>query len=250
MGKKCVSLVTGANRGIGLEVAIKLAERGDRVYFGIRDPGKFKSIIENLTQRGLDVLPIQCNLEDELTMTNVVEIIRSNEGYLNILVNNAGVMLEDDGGPSSGPNNAQFVHVDVLLKTFNVNYFGTVGLTQKLLPLLEKAPYGRIVNVSSILGSVALQATSDDPRLPNHRQLAYNSSKASLNMFTIHLSKALEGTDIRVNSIHPGWVRTAMGGQHAERSPEEAASDIIKLASDSSDVPRCSFLFHGHPLPW
>jgi len=172
----------------------------------------------------------------------------SKYGRLDILINNAGIA----GGvfPGTGPeHSAGEVPVDLLHNVFETNFFAPVALTKTLLPLLRKSPAGRIVNLSSILGSLTMHA---DPQSPIYdaKSFAYDASKTALNAFTIHLAYELRGTKIKVNSAHPGWVKTDMGGEHAPMELSDGAKTSIALATLPEDGPTGSFLHQGKPLPW
>jgi NAD(P)-dependent dehydrogenase (short-subunit alcohol dehydrogenase family) len=167
------------------------------------------------------------------------------------LVNNAGVCLENptagDSDPSAGLPGT--LSLDILRQTIETNFFGTVTLTQKLLPLIRRAPAGRIVNVSSIMGSLTLHA---DPASPIYHSsaFAYNASKAALNSFTIHLAYELRHTSIKVNSAHPGWVKTRMGGENADLEVSEGGRTSAWLATLPEDGPTGGYFHAGQPLPW
>jgi NAD(P)-dependent dehydrogenase (short-subunit alcohol dehydrogenase family) len=172
-------------------------------------------------------------------------------GKLDILINNAGIL--DEGIKSSngslGLNSTSRVTQENLRKTFETNFFQAIALTQTLLPLIKKSPAGRIVNLSSILGSLTLQA---DPKSPIYetKNFAYDASKAALNAFTIHLAQELRGTGIKVNSAHPGWVKTAMGGPQAPLELAEGGKTSAQLATLPDDGPSGGFFHLGQPVPW
>jgi len=139
--------------------------------------------------------------------------------------------------------------MDILLETFDTNFFGTVALTQRLLPLLYRAPAGRIVNVSSILGSLTLHS---DPASPiySHKVFAYNASKTALNAFTVHLAHELRKTPIKVNSAHPGWVKTEMGGEGADLDISEGGKTSVWLATLRANGPTGGYFHRKEPIPW
>jgi NAD(P)-dependent dehydrogenase (short-subunit alcohol dehydrogenase family) len=149
----------------------------------------------------------------------------------------------------SGPNSVSGVSPEILRETFETNFFAPVALTQKLLPLIRKAPAGRIVNVSSILGSITLHS---DPNSPIYafKTFAYDASKAALNAFTVHLAYELRDNKIKVNSAHPGWVKTEMGGPNAPMEPSEGGKTSAQLATLPDDGPNGGFFHLGQPLPW
>ncbi len=248
-GRK-VAFITGGNRGIGLGTALSLGREGVHVVLGARDEAAGREALAELAKQGVQAQYLRFDVANEADHRRAYDFLDGQFGKLDILVNNAGIMLETPQTPFNQKNTTSVVSGDALRGTFEVNFFGLVGLTQTLLPLIRRAPSGRIVNVSSILASLNIHATSDDPRLPNHRQFAYNASKTAVNAFTIHLAKELADSQIKVNAAHPGWVRTDMGGPHAEMSIEEGAATTVQLALLGEDGPSGAYLHRGEALPW
>jgi NAD(P)-dependent dehydrogenase (short-subunit alcohol dehydrogenase family) len=248
--KRSVAFVTGGNRGVGLGTAIGLGKHGVEVVIGARSQAHGTEALRKLREIGIEasyLLFDVCKYDDH---QRAYGHFADKYGKLDILVNNAGIMLEGPRTELDLPNTTRVVSDDVLRKTFDVNFFGMVALTQKLLPLIERSDAGRIVNVSSILGSLQIHATSEDPRLPNHRQFAYNVSKTAMNAFTIHLAQTLRDSGIKVNAAHPGWVRTDMGGDNAELGIEEGAETCVELALLESDGPTCVYRHRSQTIPW
>jgi len=241
-----VALITGANKGIGLETARQLGQLGITVLVGARDLAKGQKAADQLRSDGIDARPIQLDVVNQSHIDAAVTGIESDFGKLDILVNNAGVMVED----GFGPNDVTTVTVDQLRQTFDTNVFAVVGITQALLPLLRKSPAGRIVNVSSILGSNTLHATPGSRIYEGKGAFAYDASKAALNSFTIHLAHALQGTDIKVNSAHPGWVKTDMGGSGAMMELVDGAKTEVDLATLPDDGPTGGYVHLGKTIPW
>src|SRR6202171_5440132 len=204
-GKK-VALVTGSNRGIGLETARQLGQQGVTVIVSARAEREAAEAASKLRSEGIETEPIGLDVTKAADRTAAAKFIESHFGKLDILVNNAGV------GPVDGiiGLRASASTEEELQTIFNVNLFSLVALTHELLPLLKKSEAGRIVNLASILGSLTLQAMEPSPIAPL-RKFAYNASKAAVNMFTIHLAAELKDTNIKVNSVHPVWVKTALG---------------------------------------
>jgi len=167
-------------------------------------------------------------------------------GRLDILVNNAGIAHAEEPLFS---NSTATVSMSVLQETFAVNFFGLVELTQSLLPFIVKSPAGRIVNMSSILGSLTLHA---DPSsgLGDIKALAYDASKTAVNAFTIHLAALLKDTSVKVNSAHPGWVKTDLGGKEAPMAVNDGAKTGVALATLDEDGPSGGFFHMGDVLPW
>jgi len=246
-----IAFITGANRGIGLETARGLGKLGIHVLLASRDLAKGQSAAAALKKEGIkDVEAVQFEVADREHHHHIAETIKSRFGRLDILVNNAGVMLDDgDFAKPGGFNTSSTVSEKVLRDTFDANFFAVVSLTQTLLPLIKASPAGRIVNLSSILGSLTLHA---DPKSPIYqaKAFAYDASKTALNAFTVHLAAELKNTPIKVNSAHPGWVKTDMGGPGATLEVSEGGKTSVQLASLDADGPSGGFFHLGQPLPW
>ena len=244
-GNKKVAFITGGNRGIGLETARQLGKQGVKVVIGSRDLQKGKAAADELRADGADVEAIRFDINKQSDYKEAFNYFDKNFGKLDILINNGAVQKEELGGA----NNASSVSPTILRETFETNFFRTVELTQVLLPLLRKAPEGRIVNLSSILGSVTLHA---DPKSPIYeaKTLAYDASKTALNAFTVHLAHELRGTKIKVNSAHPGWVKTEMGTDAAPMEIPDGAKTSVALALLAADGPTGGFFHMGETLPW
>lgn len=243
---KKVALVTGANKGIGFATAQKLAEHGITVLLGSRDEANGKASAEKLQQLGLDVHYISIDMEERETFSIAAEYIERVYGKLDILINNAGIQIESEVWQT---NTTESVPMEVLRKTFEVNFFGMVDLTQQMIPLLMKSEAGRIVNLTSILASLQYHATPGSNTY-NTKTFAYNTSKTAVNSFTIHLAHALKDTQIKVNAAHPGWVKTEMGGKGAYLSLEEGASTSVYLALIGDEGPNGSYMHNNTILPW
>jgi NAD(P)-dependent dehydrogenase (short-subunit alcohol dehydrogenase family) len=240
-----VAFITGGNRGIGQETARQLGKTGVKVIIGSRDLDKGKAVAEKLRAEGADVEAIRFDVNKPSDYQEAYNYFDKQYGKLDILINNAGVAFETFGMP----NNTSTVSIDTVRKTFDTNFFDTVEFTQKLLPLIKKAPEGRIVNLSSILGSLTLHA---DPKSPiyNFNTFAYDASKAALNAFTVHLAHELKDTKIKVNSAHPGWVKTDMGTDAAPMEIPEGAKTSVALATLPANGPTGAYIHMGEPLPW
>jgi NAD(P)-dependent dehydrogenase (short-subunit alcohol dehydrogenase family) len=242
---KKVALITGANKGIGLETARQLGKLGITVLIGSRDLARGEAAAKVLTSEGIDARAIKLDVSEYADHKAVAEEIEKDFGELDILVNNAGVLL--DGG--LGADDAVATPEKLLRETFDVNFFAVIALTQTLLPLIRKSEAGRIVNLSSILGSNTLHATPGSP-IYDKKQLAYDSSKSALNAFSVHLGYALRDTAIKVNSAHPGWVKTEMGGEGAMMEIEDGAKTSVELATLPADGPTGGYFHMGKALPW
>lgn len=238
-----IALVTGANKGLGFETARQLAEEGTTVLMASRNKDKGEAAMQKLKEEGFDVGFVQLEVTNEAEVDALVEYIESTYGKLDVLVNNAGIM---HGGEPTGVNTAAIVKSDVLRETFEVNFFSLINLTQKLLPLLSKSESASIVNVSSILGSNTVQSDETSP-WSGIKPFAYNASKAALNSFTVHLAAALKDTNITVNSAHPGWVKTDLGGKNAPLEADEGAKTSVSLsAADFTG----KFVHAGEEIAW
>lgn len=233
-----IALVTGANKGIGLETARQLAAQGITVLLGARDKAKGEAAAKKI---GSNAKSIVLDVTNPAHHKAVRERIEKEFGHLDILVNNAGVAPETHAlvGEAS---------VETVKEIFETNLFATVTLTQTLLLLLKKSNAGRIVNVSSRLGSLSVNATLPEDAWYN--DLGYNGSKAAMNMFTILLAKELKRFGIKVNSAHPGWVRTDMGGPKAPLDAVEGAKTSVWLATLPDDGPTGGFFHQQEQLPW
>jgi NAD(P)-dependent dehydrogenase (short-subunit alcohol dehydrogenase family) len=245
-----VAFITGANRGIGLETARGLASLGYAVVLGCRDEAKGRAAAEELKAGGAaDVEVLRCDVADLAGHDAVARHLEERHGKLDALVNNAGIMLDPGDLADGGFDTTLTVSMEALRETFDVNFFAVVALTRTLLPLLRKSPAGRIVNLSSILASLALHA---DPKSPIYesKAFAYDASKTALNAFTVHLAHELLGTPIKVNSAHPGWVQTEMGGKAAPMPLDQGGQTSVQLATLPEDGPTGGFFHLGEPLPW
>jgi NAD(P)-dependent dehydrogenase (short-subunit alcohol dehydrogenase family) len=246
-----VAFITGANKGIGLETARGLGELGITVVLASRDEAKGRAAAETLKAEGIKgVEAVRFDVTKPEDHREIARFLEDRFGRLDILVNNAGVALEDiEFGAPGGFNTTPTVPPEILKQVFETNFFAVVALTQTLLPLIRKSPAGRIVNLSSILGSLTLHA---DPSSPFYsmKSFAYDASKTALNAFTVHLAQALHGTPIKVNSAHPGWVKTDMGGQAAPTEVSEGGKTSVQLATLPDDGPTGGYFHLGQPLPW
>ena len=242
--KKKVALVTGGNKGIGLETARQLGKLGILVLIGSRDLAKGEAAAEELKKDGVDARAVKLDVDNSADYEAVKKLIEKDYGVLDILINNAGIMIDSRKG-----NETSKTSQDTLRKTFNTNFFAVVGLTQTLLPLLKKSLGGRIVNLSSILGSQTLHATPGSP-IYEAKTFAYDASKAALNSFTIHLAHELKDTKVKVNSAHPGWVKTEMGVEGAQLDVETGAKTSVELATLQDNGPNGGYFHLGKPLPW
>lgn len=221
-----VALVTGANRGLGLEVARALARAGMRVVLTCRDAEKGKQAQQQLSSEGISVDMHTLDVTDSASVRDLALYIRKQYGRLDVLVNNAGIMLDrfEDGQPVMSIMDCDLDHVR---RTMETNLYGALSLTKEMLPLMKENHYGRIVNVSSGLGQISEMGAG---------YTGYRLSKAALNALTCMVADEVSSENIIVNACCPGWVRTDMGGKNAARSVEEGADTIVWLcqAADGS----------------
>lgn len=246
MAKK-IAFITGGNRGIGFQTALGLKDVA-KVVIGSRDLQQGEQALEKLLAAGADADALPFDVTQPASHQAAFDYFNSRYGHLDILVNNAGIA----GGtfPGVGPeHSAADVPMALLRKVFETNFFSQIAVTKALLPLLRKSEAGRIVNLSSILGSLTLHATPGSP-IYDAKSFAYDASKSALNAFTIHLAYELKDTKIKVNSAHPGWVKTDMGGSQAPMELEDGAKTSVALATLGEDGPTGGFFHMGKPLPW
>jgi NAD(P)-dependent dehydrogenase (short-subunit alcohol dehydrogenase family) len=247
-----VAFITGANRGLGFETARILGKQGITVIMGARELEKGKAAAERLRGEGVKAVEaVRFDVNKPADHKEIHDYIAKKYGKLDILINNAGVLDEGIKRAGAGKpfNSTSLVSQENLRKTFETNFFQLIALTQTLLPLIKKSPAGRIVNLSSVLGSLTLHA---DPKSPiyDKKTFAYDASKTALNAFTVHLAQELQGTPIKVNSAHPGWVKTEMGGAEAPMELAEGGKTSAQLATLAADGPSGGFFHLGQPLPW
>jgi NAD(P)-dependent dehydrogenase (short-subunit alcohol dehydrogenase family) len=237
-----IALVTGATRGIGFETARQLATSGVHVLLAGRDRAKAVEASLKLQSEGLSVEAIALDVTRPDTIAAAAEEIARKHGRLDILVNNAGVFRDDMQRKPSEQS------LDTWRETFDTNVFGVVATTQAFLPLLKLAPAARIVNVSSILGSVAANA---DPASPifNFKVPAYNVSKSAVNAWTVQLAHELRDTPIKVNAVHPGSVKTDMNAG-GELELADGAKTSVRMALLDEAGQSGGFVHFEDTLPW
>ena len=230
-----IALVTGANKGIGLEIVRQLAKAGFRVFLTARDRQRGEEASKTLQQDSLSVEFLQLDVADETSIDKLAKELPSQIDHLDVLVNNAGIYLD--------ASNASVLEVEptLILQTLQTNTLGPLRLTQKLIPLLAKSNAGKVINVSSGGG----QLTDMSDWAP-----AYSLSKTALNAVTGMMAAALRDKHIVVNSICPGWVRTDMGGSGASRSVQQGADTVTWLATEAPSDLTGKFLRDRKVIPW
>lgn len=220
-----IAVITGANRGLGFASARRLGQSGVRVFVGARTVAKGEEAADRLRREGLDAEPLRIDVGSVAGVQRAAKEVEHEHGQIDILINNAGIL------PEATASNAGPFNLDLLSQTFETNVFGAVSVTNAFLPMLRKSASGRIVNVSSTMGSLTDQS---DPSSPYYGLVvpAYQMSKAALNGFTIALSKTLTDTPIKVNSICPGWVQTDLGGPENRAAAPTTADDAAQIVAD------------------
>jgi NAD(P)-dependent dehydrogenase (short-subunit alcohol dehydrogenase family) len=237
-----IALVTGANKGIGLEVARQIGRSGARVLVGARDPALGEAAAARLRGEGLDAAFVPLDLGDRESLRAAAAWIEAEHGCLDILVNNAGISDPGDGPPSKAS-------LDAVRRVFETNYFGSLAVTQAMLPLVRKSAAGRIVNVSSGLGSIT---RNGEPgwTFAQVKRAGYNASKAALNMMTVQLAAELRDTGIKVNSADPGFTATDLNGHRGTQTIPEGAATAVRLALLPDDGPTGGFFNNAGPEAW
>jgi len=225
-------------------MARQLGQAGVRVLLAARDPQRGEAAAAKLRGEGLDAQFLKLDVTDNGDRAAASAFLEEKFGRLDILINNAGIAAE-----ALGSGKVSTTTEDAIRRTFDTNFFAPVALTQVLLPLLKKSDAGRIVNMSSILGSQTLHADAKSP-IYDFKSLSYDASKAALNSFTIHLAYELKDTRIKVNSAHPGWVKTDMGTDAAPMEIPEGAKTGVELALLGDDGPTGGFFHLGKTVPW
>lgn len=242
-----IALITGANRGLGLEAARQLAQdKGFTVILGARDLAKGEAAAQQLHNAGLDAHAVHLIVTDEESVEAAAREVEKRFGHIDVLINNAGVSLEYANGQQVAPSQ---LPLEMFQKTYATNIFGAFCVLKAFLPLLQKSPAPRVVNVSSTLGSLSL---ASDPQWPFYgvNTLAYDSSKAALNALTIAFAKELRDTPMKINSACPGWVKTDLGTPDAPGEVEDGARIYVTLATLPEDGPTGQFFNESGPIAW
>lgn len=234
MASQRVAVVTGGNRGIGLEVCRQLAITGMKVVLTARDGAKARLASAELSREQLNVVPHALDVTDPAAANGLVAFVEGGLGEVAVLVNNAGVFLDRDHSGLDVP-------MSIVRETLETNLLGAWKLAQAVIPAMKRSGYGRIVNVSSGLGAMSEMAGG---------YAAYRISKASLNALTRILADELRGTNVLVNAVCPGWVQTTMGGPRAPRPVHEGASSIVWLATLPDGGPSGHFFRDRRQIPW
>ena len=236
-----IALITGANKGIGLEIARQLGTQGITVLIGARDEKRGSVAAEKLQAENIDAHAVQLDVTNQQSIDAAAKHIESEFGKLDILVNNAGIAI-DNAPPSQ-------LDMEILRRTYETNFFGVFAVTKAMLPLLHKSQAGRIVNISSGLGSLT-QNSDPNYEYAQIKYLAYNSSKTALNAMTVQFAHELKDTPIKVNSADPGYVATDLNNNTGPRTVQQGASTPVRLATLPADGPTGSFFDDNGVVPW
>jgi NAD(P)-dependent dehydrogenase (short-subunit alcohol dehydrogenase family) len=239
-----IAFITGANKGIGLETARQLGKQNITVIIGSRDPKNGEAAAKQLRDEKIDAHAVPIDVSNEKSVRAAAARVEKEFGRLDILINNAGIMIDDRKKQTSEQS------LDTWRRTFDTNLFGLIATTQAFLPLLRKSEAGRIVNLSSILGSTTFHATPGSAVYDFKVSPAYDVSKSAVNAFTVHLAYELKDSKIKVNAAHPGWVKTEMGGEGATMDIEDGAKTSVALATAGEKAPNGAYIHMGETLPW
>ncbi len=236
-----VALISGANKGIGYEIARGLGAKKIKVLVGARDEARGQAAVDKLKAEGADARFVKLDVTDPVTIQHAAAWVEKEFGRLDILINNAGI--GDWGGKPSGADLARVREV------YETNLFGPMAMTQAFLPLLRKSKHGRIVNVSSGLGSITLAGQPDSP-VAGMAILGYNTSKTALNSMTVQFANELKDTPIKVNAICPGYCATDLNGHSGPRTAAQGAVAAIQYATIGEDGPTGGYFNDEGRLPW
>jgi len=243
-----IALVTGANRGLGQATARQLGELSMTMLIGSRDPERGEHAAAALRRDGIDAVALTIDVDSDVSVRDAAIAVSEQYGRLDILVNNAGILPEATAGTAATP-----VDIDLFTRTFETNVFGAVRMIQHFVPLLLRSPSGRIVNVSTTMGSLSDQA---DPASRYYGVVApaYRASKAALNSVTIAVAKSLAGTPVKITSLCPGWIQTDLGGVEnraaAPLTADEAARIVVAMALLADDEPSGQFVSADGTVAW
>jgi NAD(P)-dependent dehydrogenase (short-subunit alcohol dehydrogenase family) len=241
MSEQSIALVTGANKGIGYEIAAGLGALGWRVGVGARDEQRREAAVEKLRANGADAFGVPLDVTDDASVAAAAELIDEENGRLDVLVNNAGIT----GGAQQQPTTVDIATVRAAVET---NVFGVIRVTNAMLPLLRRSASPRIVNMSSTVGSLTRQSSPDAETGPI--AVAYSPSKTYLNAVTVQYAKELQDTNILINAACPGFVATDLNGFLGVRTPEQGAAIAVQLATLPDDGPTGGFFDDAGVIPW
>jgi NAD(P)-dependent dehydrogenase (short-subunit alcohol dehydrogenase family) len=243
MSERTIALVTGANKGIGYEIAAGLGARGWSVGVGARDTRRRQAAVERLRAAGVDAFGVPLDVMDDASVTAAARLIEDRAGHLDVLVNNAAVT----GGMPQEPTRVDPATIRTVVET---NVIGVIRVTNAMLPLLRRSASPRIVNMSSSVGSLTRQSGAGGEQAIGPVAAAYAPSKTFLNAVTLQYARELSGTDILINVGCPGYVATDLNGFRGVRTPEQGAAIAIQLATLPDDGPTGQFFDDAGVVPW
>lgn len=243
MTEQKIALITGANKGIGYEIAAGLGALGWTIGVGARDDARREDAVERLKATGVEAVGVPLDVTDDASVASAARVVADRWGRLDALVNNAGI----SGGLPQDPSN---VDLDTVRTVVETNVIGVIRVTNAMLPLLRRSASPRIVNMSSGTGSLTRQSATDDPLAVGPIAVAYAPSKTFLNAVTIQYAKELRGTGVLINAACPGFVATDFNDHRGVRTPTEGAAIAIKLATLPDDGPSGGFFEDAGPVPW
>ncbi|WP_369140934.1 SDR family oxidoreductase [Modestobacter versicolor] len=243
MSETKTALVTGANKGIGYEIAAGLGALGWRVGIGARDDGRREAAVVRLREAGVDAFGVPLDVTDDDSVAAAAELVAEHAGGLDALVNNAGIT----GG---GPQQPSTVDLALVRRVVETNVLGVIRVTNAMLPLLRRSAAPRIVNMSSSVGSLTRQSGPGGELITGPVAVAYSTSKTFLNAVTVQYVRELAGTGILVNCACPGFVATDLNGFRGVRTPQQGAATAIRLATLPDDGPTGGFFEDAGVVPW
>ncbi|RDG39969.1 SDR family oxidoreductase [Streptomyces corynorhini] len=243
MSERTIALVTGANKGIGYEIAAGLGALGWSVGVGARDDRRRTAAVERLRAAGVDAFGVALDVTDDASVTAAARLIEERAGHLDVLVNNAGIT----GG---GPQEPTSVDPAIIRTVVETNVIGVIRVTNAMLPLLRRSAAPRIVNMSSSVGSLTRQSGGDAAQSTGPVAVAYAPSKTFLNAVTLQYVRELSGTNILINVACPGYVATDLNGFHGVRTPQQGAAIAVELATLPDDGPTGQFFEDAGAVPW
>ncbi|MFC0037274.1 SDR family oxidoreductase [Actinomadura rayongensis] len=243
MREQTIALVTGANKGIGYEIALGLGALGWSVGVGSRDAERGDAAVAKLRADGVDAFAVPLDVTDDASVTAAAALVEERAGRLDVLVNNAGVT----GGMPQMPST---VDIETVRTAVETNVLGVIRVTNAMLPLLRRSASPRIVNMSSSVGSLTRQTASDDPNVTGPVAVAYSPSKTFLNAVTVQYAKELRGTGVLINAACPGYCATDLNGFRGVRTAGEGAAIAVRLATLPDDGPSGGFFEDAGVVPW
>ena len=241
---KKIALITGANKGIGFEIACQLGAQGIIVLVGARDQARGDEAARRVQSEGIEARAVLLDVTDQATISRVASFIDETYGKLDILVNNAGISFREGGVPPSE------LDVEVFRRTYDTNVFGVFAVTKAMLPLLRRSDAGRIVNMSSSVGSLTLNSDPNSFYAQMPPLLAYCSSKTAVNAITVFFANELRQTNIKVNSVSPGYVATDLNDHTGFLTPQQGAVLPVTFATLLADGPTGGFFEGSEAVPW